>query len=435
VTIPWERAANRVEALMAAGQFISRDRFDEALDNERLELAGRLWYFYRDDMKFMPDGWKAEKGGNPEDEALIKALLDDPDERQTILDRLEADVARFNSDEHERVWHDPDRLLADMRDAMLPPAIFPDGVYRESRDFKRFITQDEIDAFLTRGSAFNEGKFRVLSIFLTGTSNKERIDFLKNEYGTGGGTWSDGNGWSDHSPSGGLTLKRDGTIFEPEASVTLTWNAAAKRIEKLIGDGRYMSKAEYERVPRYERLMLVRRINRFYSDLPEEYKRPFAGKNGFFADEYRDKDGNVILNFHYPGEAEWQAIRDLLDDPERMSATLSDMRRIFENTAAEDRDYDSRKIALEHLTAFQEGAYTLFPGLERLPEPGAVTARLITPPAAAETPGQEMFEDMRESRSADHDWGVPRTASVQMSMFDFANPLPSVDEQREKIDQ
>jgi hypothetical protein len=23
-------------------------------------------------------------------------------------------------------------------------------------------------------------------------------DFLKNEYGTGGGTWSEGNGWSDY---------------------------------------------------------------------------------------------------------------------------------------------------------------------------------------------------------------------------------------------
>jgi hypothetical protein len=263
VTVPWDRAALRVNELMAAGEYISADRFDEALDNERLELAGRLWFFYRDDMGFLPDEWQAEKGGYPEDEAAIKALLDDPDGRQAILDRLESDVAQFDYDEHERVWHNPDRLLADMKAAMLPPKIFPNGTFRENKDFKRFITQDETDAFLARGSQFNEGKFRTLSVFLSNTSSKERIDFLKNEYGTGGGTWSEGNGWSDYSPSDGITLKRDGTIFEPEASVTLTWNAAMRRIEKLIGDGRYMTRAELDSIPQYERLLLVRELNGF----------------------------------------------------------------------------------------------------------------------------------------------------------------------------
>jgi hypothetical protein len=208
-----------------------------------------------------------------------------------------------------------------------------------------------------------------------------------------------------------------------------------RRIEKLIGDGRYMTRAELDSIPRYERLSLVRELNGFYSDLPEDYNRPFPGRNGFFAKEYRDESGNILLDFHYPQEAEWQAVRELLDDGERVDALLSQMSYIFENTSPEDRYYNSRKAALEHLTAFKNGAYTLFPGLERLPEPGAAAPRIAAPTSETQNSGREMIEDMRESRLGGYDWDIPQTAPVQMSLFDLANPLPSVDEQRSKIDQ
>ncbi|GHV47654.1 hypothetical protein FACS189499_05530 [Clostridia bacterium] len=110
VTIPWEVAAARVNALMQAGEYADRPTFDNALDNEYKELAGNLWFFYRDDLRFIPEEWNAGHG-YPEDEALIKSLLEDENSRQAILDRVESDINQLNYDEHEHVWNNPNLLL------------------------------------------------------------------------------------------------------------------------------------------------------------------------------------------------------------------------------------------------------------------------------------------------------------------------------------
>ncbi|MDR2615316.1 MAG: hypothetical protein LBC28_01925, partial [Oscillospiraceae bacterium] len=50
VIIPWESAALRIDELMREGRYVSREAYDIALNNERIELADDLWSFYRDDM-------------------------------------------------------------------------------------------------------------------------------------------------------------------------------------------------------------------------------------------------------------------------------------------------------------------------------------------------------------------------------------------------
>ena len=49
-----------------------------------------------------------------------------------------------------------------------------------------FITEDEIDRMLTRGSGISEGKMRIYSYFVQGHDAKERTVFLRDEYGIGG---------------------------------------------------------------------------------------------------------------------------------------------------------------------------------------------------------------------------------------------------------
>jgi N12 class adenine-specific DNA methylase len=430
-TIPWEAAAERVRRLMSEGNYVDRAAFDAALENERYELAERLWDFYRDDMHEIPKEWQAEKGGHPEDVALINGFLSDSEERRMILEHLEEDVASFRSG-GGRSWRNPERLLADMREFVLPPSIFPGGEYQYKRDFSRFITQDEIDEYLmSRGG---DTKFNILSAYLTGNGDKDFTDFLKHGYGLGGGgTWSDGNGWSDYSPSGGIELKRGGTIFDPETNVKLNWNRAAKRVKDLIESGLYMTRAELDGITGYERLTLVKSINRFYGGLPQEYERPFPGENGFWHNEYKDENGETTLNFHYPHEAEWEAIHGLLDDNERVDALLTQMRYIFENTSEDDRHYNSRKSATEALAAFQAGTYTLFPGIENLPDPEAqITTRF-------NGNWRETVIDLNNSLPGDTPFAVPSAPAVQMSMFEIVNEsplpiLPSAEEQRATID-
>ncbi|GHU87360.1 hypothetical protein FACS1894202_01510 [Clostridia bacterium] len=416
VTIPWETAAERIGELYDAGQFVTQDGFAEALDNERHELAGRLWNFYRDDMSFMPEEWDAVRGGYPETEAFIKDALDDDTERQAILDRLETDAADFINSGAKRSWHNPSQLLSDMRDTMIAPRNVPAAVFT-SKPFKYFITQDEIDALLLHGGNYSEGKYRILSHFLNNNGDKERIDFLKEAYGNGGGSWSDTDGWHDAAPSKGLSLSR-GRIGSPDAEVNMGWGAVARRVDALVKSGQYMSQAELDGIASYEKIMLARSINAFYYDLPDEYPRPFAKG----------------LDFHYPHD-EWNALNDFLSDDERVGATVDQMRYIFENTPDNDRHYNSRKSGLERLAAFQEGVYTLFPGIENLPAPGTPTAVRYNE-RVADMPAEQRREIIMDigDRIAPA-WGEVQVSAEQLSIFDAMRPLPSVEEQRDKIDQ
>jgi len=422
ITIPWETAAERVNQLMHNGQYISADVFAEALDNEKQELAERLWHFYRDDMREMPKAWDAGRGGFPNDVAVIKGLLSDFAPRHAILRRLEADVPISKTMERShRAYHDADMLLADMREAILPPKTFPHAAFRDTKDFACFLTEDEIDAFFTRGGSTQESKFRIMSYFLGDHTPKEKADFLKNEYGYGGGTWSATDGWHNAEPGKGITLSRGG-IGTPAAEVNFKWPAAAKRIETLISEGRYMTHAGLDYLPNYERLMLVRGINHFYSGLPEEYERPFDGTTGLYANEYRDENGEKALDFSYPREAEWAAISGLLDNSDNLNALIARMEPIIAHTSEEDRYYSSRKTAWDHINAYRDGAYTLFPGIERLPEPGAFTARRFNEPR------RETVIDLNDRN---HNEGSQ--TGEQLSLDGLFPVLPSVTAQQTKI--
>ena len=404
--ITWEQAAVRVRELLDAGQYLSRDVLDEALDNEHKELAEQLLYLYRDDFRDfreMPKEWRAEKGGWPDDVARVKELLEDKkgeySEYSLILERLEEDVAALDtdSDAPDRFWHDPYRILQDMRDAGIPPLRFPaDEV--SSVGFMPYITEDEIDTYLTRGSNISESKFRILSYFLHDHTPKERADFLKKEYGHGGGNNAlsgASNSWYDSEPGKGIILKRGG-LSNPYDTVTLKWSAAATRISKLIQDGRYMNRAGLNAIPEYESMILARKITDFYYNLPDEYQRPFPHN----------------YDFHYPTDREKQALREFLDDPARIDAALAAMRPIYENTPPEDRYYDLRQRAYTDLTAWRDGTFTLFPGLDALPDP-------------------ELAERPRPARPSKPE------PPMQMSLFDAipqAN-LPGVEEQRAVIEQ
>ena len=47
---------------------------------------------------------------------------------------------------------------------------------------RQFITDDEVNADLTRGSGFSGGKARIYNYWQENHSAKEKMDFLKHEY-------------------------------------------------------------------------------------------------------------------------------------------------------------------------------------------------------------------------------------------------------------
>lgn len=108
-----------------------------------------------------------------------------------------------------------------------------------------FITQDEIDFVLARGSGVEGGSFRIHEYFLGENSREEAVSFLKKEYGTGG--MSDALAGTDHSwehhDAKGIRLEK-GDLRKPYAEILLPWKTVEKRIRELVREDSYLSPEE-----------------------------------------------------------------------------------------------------------------------------------------------------------------------------------------------
>ena len=113
------------------------------------------------------------------------------------------------------------------------------------------ISQEDIDAILTRGSGIHQGKFRIYEQFLKQDSSENNITFLKNEYGIGGAYPAvSGRNLDESHDAKGIKISR-GRISQPDAELLLRWNKVEKRIGELIRADRYLSQAEKDDYPAY----------------------------------------------------------------------------------------------------------------------------------------------------------------------------------------
>ena len=110
------------------------------------------------------------------------------------------------------------------------------------------FSQEIIDAVLTHGSGVSEGKMRIYEQFQKSLSEKENIDFLKNEYGWGGSyPIIIGTGIDESHDGKGIMLSRG---FEDNAPrLLLNWSKVEKRIGELIKLDRYLNPKEKEYYP------------------------------------------------------------------------------------------------------------------------------------------------------------------------------------------
>ena len=100
-------------------------------------------------------------------------------------------------------------------------------------------------AALASGSGFENGKARIAAYYAENHTQKERIEFLKKEYGTGGCSWTfqDGsNGFLDYDASG-VKLRS----YPKGQEQRLKWSEVEKRIHVLIATGKYLDEREAEK--------------------------------------------------------------------------------------------------------------------------------------------------------------------------------------------
>ena len=131
------------------------------------------------------------------------------------------------------------------------------------------ISQEDIDAVLTRGSGVHEGKYRIYEQYLRKESREVNIAFLKDEYGIGGAYPAVPGRQLDENHDGkGIKISR-GSIMHPDAEVLLSWKKIEKRIGELISTDQYLSQAEKDHYPEYRAEAEARRGR---SAISEEFR-------------------------------------------------------------------------------------------------------------------------------------------------------------------
>lgn len=100
--------------------------------------------------------------------------------------------------------------------------------------------EKEIKEDLLRGSGFQEGKFRIYYFFKNNGSSKDRISFLKDEYGIGGHSPLGENKYTQMHDAKGLRFYSDND------DVLLPWKNIAERLDLLIASNEYLTDKELE---------------------------------------------------------------------------------------------------------------------------------------------------------------------------------------------
>ena len=148
-------------------------------------------------------------------------------------------------------YHRPKEIWENLKDLDLPRRTFSSDL-SQVPTVQHFITEDEIDAAMTGGSSFAGGKGRIYAFFMENHTDKEKVRFLKDEYGIGG---------RSHALSGATHSGEDhdgkGLHYKKQdcPDVHLNWEKVAKRITSLVQKGRYLTEQEQAQ---YDKIQLKR---------------------------------------------------------------------------------------------------------------------------------------------------------------------------------
>ena len=243
--LSWSNAAKRIEELIESSEYATNVEVAEAFSYERKELVEKLWYLKRDFADDVKEAYlqvldRTEKIGFPDETEELSEKLRSPEFRN----KLREEYSIFIQDYMENKgilrfhFHKVEEILKSLNDLEIPRKEFSSGLI-ELPKIKEFITEDEIDENLRRGSGISGGEKRIADFFRENHTLSEQAEFLKNEYGTGGRTHAlsgnmESSEWHDAK---GIGLKKGNS---PE--VMLSWSQVAVRIKDLIKNDRYENK-------------------------------------------------------------------------------------------------------------------------------------------------------------------------------------------------
>ena len=255
--IAWQDAAARISQLMDSGAYASNVELAEAGQHERMQLAQALWYLKHDlsdearEQGYLSCMDTLRGGGFPDETERLAERLTDSSFRDTLFGEFAQFYAAHEQDRSllRFHYHKLDQIWQSLRELPLPRREYSSDMTAVP-ELARFITEDEIDHALDRGSGVEGGKGRIYEYFTADHTGKEKAAFLKDEYGIGGRSHavSGASHSGENHDSRGITLKKADC-----ANVELSWTKVAARIDSLIQKDRFLSPREKERYAQLQR--------------------------------------------------------------------------------------------------------------------------------------------------------------------------------------
>ena len=169
-----------------------------------------------------------------------------PDEVGTN-DELNQSKSRGNSSEQSDIRITQENTVTQTAEDNSPAVFSFEQIGFFDSNFQQTEQQSEVDKFvnavLMKGTGTEDGKFRVNDFFLENHTEKEKIDFLKEEFGWCGRYTA--NESLESQPSKGLTFTRtDKENPENNLNIHLSWQEVAEHLDSMISAETYITEKD-----------------------------------------------------------------------------------------------------------------------------------------------------------------------------------------------
>ena len=239
--LSWENVAVRIGELLEQGRFATNVELAECGTFEKRQLAEQLWYMSRDvSKKAVEAGYmsivRSLRGGFPEETEKLMNLLSDPQSYQTIMNQVYVFRDACDADKSMMRFqvYNPNKLIRPLEEYPLPRREYVSELAALPPE-KGFITEDEINEHLSGRSS------RIYAFYQTPHTAKEKLEFLKNEYGISGGN----NALSRNFMSDVWTDGRGIRYSKPNCPrIELPWTKVVKYYDALAESGRLIPPKE-----------------------------------------------------------------------------------------------------------------------------------------------------------------------------------------------
>lgn len=251
--VTWKEAAQTVQEMYRNGRFVSNIISENAIEIEIDEIVDRLSLHLHDSaederaLQSLRDYMDLYVGSHNFHE-ILKEELDTQESRTALIELLEnLGQDMKENPEFYRGWVKQNQEAYLQRVQNLDrDKTWVKQNFNEELPKLTFITQDEIDGDIRRGSGFERGKERIFKYFSENHDKKEQAEFLKHEFGIGGRSHVLGHdNFNENHDAKGIRLDK-GTSMSPETSVLVKWPEVAERVRIMIRNESYLTLEEME---------------------------------------------------------------------------------------------------------------------------------------------------------------------------------------------